>query len=272
VSETDTIQSISTPRTRTSLAADLRRLGVQSGQTLLVHSSLSSMGWVCGGPVAVIQALQDALAPDGTLVMPAHSGDWSDPGYWEHPPVPQDWWPVIRETMPAYDPRCTPTRGMGRIAELFRTWPAVLRSGHPVDSFAAHGKHATAVTATHPLEGSLGEASPLRRIYDLDGFVLLLGVGFDSNTCFHLAETRSGRHDDILQGAPILENGRRAWKTYRNVDYQVDGFVECGAALEASGAVTQGPVGSAVARLFPIRRGVDFAVRWFTEHRPPPAL
>lgn len=271
VSEARSIQGVPSPRTRTSLAGDLRRLGLLPGMTVLVHSSLSALGWVCGGAVAVIEALLDAVGEDGTLVMPAHSGDLSDPGYWEQPPVPQDWWHVIRETMPAYDPRRTPTRGMGRIAELFRTWPGVLRSKHPADSFSAQGKHAAAITADHPLEGSLGEASPLRRVYDLDGHVLLLGVGFDNNTSFHLAEERSGRFDYVLQGAPILENGRRVWKTYRNVDYQMDGFVECGATLEASGGVLQGPVGSAAARLFPIRRGVDFATRWFTEHRPLPA-
>jgi aminoglycoside 3-N-acetyltransferase len=269
VSETRSIEAAHAPRTRASLALDLSRLGLQPGMTVLVHSSLQSLGWVCGGAVAVIQALQDVLTNDGTLVMPAHSGDLSDPGYWEHPPVPQDWWPVIRDSMPAYDPARTPTRGMGRIAELFRTWPGVDRSPHPADSFAAWGKHALDVTAGHSLEYSLGEASPLQRVCDLDGQVLLLGVGFDSNTCFHLAEIRSGRFDLILQGSPVLEGGRRAWKTYRNVDYQTDDFVACGEALESAGLVRQGQVGSTATRRFSIRAAVEFATAWFIEHRQP---
>jgi len=271
MTEAEAIKAAPAPRTRLSLTADLRRLGVTPSMTLLVHSSLSSLGWVCGGPVAVIEALLDVLGPDGTLVMPAHSGDLSDPGYWQHPPVPQEWWATIRDTMPAFDPVRTPTRGMGHIAELFRTWPGVIRSNHPVDSFSALGQHAAIITSNHSLEDSLGADSPLQRIYDLDGHVLLLGVGFDSCTCLHLAEARSGRYDYIQQGAPILEDGRRMWKTYRNIDYQVDGFVECGAQLEADGAVQQGTVGSAASRRFPIRHAVDFATHWLTEHRAPPA-
>ena len=95
MSEESLIGATPTPRTRESLAHDLRELGVTAGMILEVHSSLSSLGWVCGGPVAVVQALLDVVTPTGTLVMPTHSGDYTDPTLWSNPPVPASWIPIL---------------------------------------------------------------------------------------------------------------------------------------------------------------------------------
>jgi aminoglycoside 3-N-acetyltransferase len=267
MSEAKSIESAPTPRTRDSLAADLRALGVQADLTLLVHSSLSSIGWVCGGPVAVIQALMDVITPSGTLVMPAHSGELSDPAQWQHPPVPETWWPIIRDTMPAFDPRLTPTRDMGRIAETFRGWPGVRRSNHPQDSFAAWGQQAEFVTASHTLDFGLGEGSPLARVYELDGFVLLLGVPYGNNTSFHLSEYRAPGAQPVTAGAPIIEHGQRVWKVFQDIDLEPDVFDELGTAFEAVAPVRRGPIGSAAARLFSQRAAVDFATHWITDRR-----
>src|SRR3954447_16315795 len=105
------VDASDTPRTRTSIAADLRALGVTQSCVLLVHSSLSSLGWVCGGPVAAAGALLDVLGPSGTLVVPTHTAGNSDPATWENPPIPQSWWPTVRQQMPAFDPRLTPSTG-----------------------------------------------------------------------------------------------------------------------------------------------------------------
>lgn len=104
-----------------TLAADFRKLGVTEGMTLLLHSSFKSLGqWVAGGPVAVILALEQVLGEEGTLVMPTHSSDLTDPAGWSNPPVPKEWWQSIREQMPAYDPDMTLLRGMGIIPDCFR--------------------------------------------------------------------------------------------------------------------------------------------------------
>ncbi|MFQ3562101.1 AAC(3) family N-acetyltransferase, partial [Streptomyces gramineus] len=116
--------------TRGTLVEDLRRLGVRTGETLLAHTSLRSLGRVNGGAVAVVESLLETLGPDGTLVVPTQTGDLSDPALWRDPPVPEHWWAEIRATMPAYDPRITPTRGVGVIPETVRTWPGALRSAH----------------------------------------------------------------------------------------------------------------------------------------------
>ena len=266
MTEEAAIQNAAAPRTRESLARDLNALGLGPGLTVIVHSSLSALGWVSGGPVTVVQALMDVITPEGTLVMPTHSGDYSDPSQWRNPPVPAEWWPIIRETMPAFDPAITPTRKMGCIVETFRTWPKVRRSSHPQTSFAAWGKHADFITARHSLDHSLGEQSPLARIYDLDGRVLLLGVPYGNNTSFHLGEYRAGTSPALVQGAPVMENGQRHWKEINDVAWDSDRFDELGADFERVHPINIGRVGSAESRLFSQRLAVDFAREWLKQH------
>ena len=263
------IANTDSPRTQESIAADLRKLGLVADDTVIVHSSLSSLGFVNGGGPAVVQALIDVITDSGTIVMPTHSSDYSDPAGWEAPPVPQNWVEPMREGLPPFDPTTTPTAYMGQIVEVFRGWPGTVRSRHPTTSFAAWGQDSAFVTAGHTYEEDAGNGSPVARVYDLDGKVLLLGVGYNRNTSFHLAEYRTSETPRCKRLLPVSEQGRSVWREFDDVDEMGNEWLlELGEAFESARDVTVGIVGSAEARLFSQRQAVDFAIGWLEEkHR-----
>jgi aminoglycoside 3-N-acetyltransferase len=270
MSEANVIKLTHTPATVQSLMDDFSSLGVTPGMVVLLHSSLSALGWVCGGPVAVILALENLLGPTGTLVMPTHSGDLSDPAKWMNPPVPEAWWETIRQTMPAYDPNLTPTRGMGVIPECFRNQPGVLRSTHPQYSFAASGMRAAEIVKDHPLDFGMGDPSPLAKIYALDGYVLLLGVGHENNTSLHLAEYRANYPGKrvIQEGAPVMVENRRVWQKLQDIDLDDSDFQAIGLSFsKVTGRVQHSHIACAKAQLFPQRALVDYAVAWMEKNR-----
>jgi aminoglycoside 3-N-acetyltransferase len=277
----DIVNRTTRPATVESLATELGRLGVRPGETLLVHSSLSALGWVCGGAEAVLEALCRAVGRRGTLVMPTQTCDNTNPALWCNPPVPEDWWQLIAAATPAYDPARSPSRGMGQVPELFRTWPGVRRSGHPQHSFAARGRLARHITARHPLDASLGEASPLGALYRADARILLLGAPWDSCTALHLAEYRSdwpGRAwaDEFAAVRP--RGGGRRWVRFRLLQTDTGDFARLGTDFEAAcagghldggdrPAMVRGTVALAECRLIGMRPLVDFAVDWLAAHR-----
>ncbi|GAA0535441.1 AAC(3) family N-acetyltransferase [Paractinoplanes ferrugineus] len=259
-------------RTRELLAKEFAQLGVRAGDVVLVHSSMRSIGWVCGGATAVVQALLDAVGPSGTLVVPAQTPENRDPSRWSHPTVPPEWWDAIRQHLPPFEPALTPSQTMGSVAERVRTWPGSARSEHPLTSFAAVGRQAGALMAEHRLTSLLGDHTPLAALEDVGAKILLVGVGFDKCTAFHLAESRLPNLRVVEMTAPVRTRNGREWVSYKTPGLDDHDFGDLGAAYEAvgdrDGSLCRGMVGAALSRLFPIREAVRFAESWLAPRRP----
>jgi aminoglycoside 3-N-acetyltransferase len=225
------------PLSKQHLIEQLLDLGVQAGGVLLVHTSFRAVRPVDGGPEGLIDALREALGPDGTLVMLAMSDDD------DHP----------------FDPKTTPCGGMGIVADTFWRLPGVLRSDSP-HAFASAGPHAARITAPHPIDVPHGLDSPVGRIWDLDGQVLLLGAGHDSNTTIHLAENLAGVRYHRQKHLTVLENGQPTRFDYAEIDHCTERFELIEGWLDEKGQQRTGTVGHATARLVRSRDIVEAAI------------
>jgi aminoglycoside 3-N-acetyltransferase len=257
---------------RESLARDLRSLGVIPGQTLLVHASLRRIGWVSGGAGAVVAALRQVLGQEATLVVPASTADNSDTSrlYQARTTgMTSDEIGRYRDAMPPFTLE-RPSIGTGRIAECVRTAPGAVRSEHPQTSFAALGPQAGMLMSGHQFDCHLGESSPLGRLYKAGAWVLLMGVGYEACTCFHLAEYRYVPFPPRqVYGCVVAEQGQRRWRSYEDVVLDDRDFAALGAAFDQTGHVIRGHVGQAQCLLAPIAAAVDFATEWLRQHRTP---
>jgi aminoglycoside 3-N-acetyltransferase len=218
------------------LASQLRELGVRDGGVLLVHTSFKAVGPVAGGPLGLIAALRTALGPHGTLVMP-----------------------TMTSGEDVFDPRTTPTVEMGITAETFWRQPGVTRSTHPGGSFAAEGPQAEFICKPQPLSPAHGAASPVGRVHELGGQVLLLGVTHSEDTTLHLAEDLA--HVPYSVSHPtVVAPGRT--ELIAETDHCCRGFRKIDAWLGS--LQREGKIGNADARLVDSRELVNVAVQHLT--------
>lgn len=210
----------------THLVQQLWDLGVEPGGVLLVHCAFSKIKPIEGGPVGLIRALQAALGPDGTLVMPSMTSDD------DHP----------------FDPLSTSCIELGIVADTFWRLPGVLRSDSP-HAFAAQGPQAARVTAPHPVDIPHGLDSPVGRVYELDGQVLLIGVGHDANTTIHLGEFLGGVRYRREKFSLVRQGEQVVRVNYGEIDHCCQNFRMVDGWLDEENLQQKGTIGHARARL-----------------------
>ena len=224
-----------------TIEQQLRSLGVQPGQTLQVHTAFSKVGTVESGPAGLIKALRATLGNLGTLVMPSMTDDDDSP----------------------FDIQATPCLGMGVTADTFWRLPDVLRSDSP-HAFAASGPLAGRITASHPLTLPHGPDSPVGRVHALEGQVLLLGVGHESNTTVHLGEYLARVRYRRRKYVTVLQDGLPRRLEYDEIDHCCEKFNLLDSWLSKKKLQRRGVVGHAEARLIAAKAIVKVVVEQLT--------
>jgi aminoglycoside 3-N-acetyltransferase len=254
--------------THSQLVDELKTLGVAVGQIVMVHAAVRAIGKIMGGPNVIVEALLETLTPAGALMM--YVG-WEDiPDFVSNLPLAlqQDYY----AEHPPFDPRIArAVRDHGILAEIVRGWPGAQRSLNPEASVAAIGARAEWITRDHPLNYGYGAGSPLEKLVEAQGQVLMLGAPLDTLTLLHYAENRAQmRHKRIIHySCPILREGERVWVEIEDYDTgEPHGdytFDEIARAYLALGKGRQGTIGNAPSSLFDAADLCAFAINWLED-------
>lgn len=257
--------------THSQLVRQMAELGLVTDDVVMVHSSMRAVGPVLGGPDVVIQALLTVVGDTGTVMM------YVD---WEHglqhltrhdaaDALDRNLW----EELPPFDPRTSRARReYGILPQFLRTWPGAIRSGNPGASVAAIGHKAEWLCRDHPLQYGYGPGSPLAKLVEAEGKVLLLGSPLGDVTLLHYAEhiARIPNKRVIRYREPILVNGAKEWveiEEYDTSEAVVDGapedyFTDIVRGFLSAGKGRSGIVGQAEAQLLDAAALVEHAVEW----------
>lgn len=267
------------PITKSRLTADLKKLGVKHSDTIMMHASVKAIGWIVGGPDVVINAMLDILSKEGTLMMYVA---WEEDSPYNLANLPKEWQEAYLKECPPFHPATSrANRGWSILTEYLRTWPGAYRSGNPEASCVAVGARAKWLTENHPLRYGYGPGSPLAKLCEANGKVLLLGAPFDTITLLHYAENLAKVPDKriVRYKMPVLREGKRVW-------VEIEEFDTCGNVLPDAeeyfriipceflsfGKGISGKVGNAQSYLFDANELVNFAVQWLERKYGKPPL
>ena len=242
------------PLTRRDISEALRALGLTQGAVVFMHSSLSSIGEVDGGADTVVDAVLDALGPEGTLAVPTFCS-------------------INRRRKRTYDPDTTPSE-VGQITNALRSRPEAFRSPHIWQSMSAIGRRAEEMMSVHRPVAWAADG-PFWRLYEWDAYIMLLGVPYFRSTFWHLIEqwVQPG-YGKWRESTGRIRNPDGSETPLKEITFgprsgHAHDFNKLGSRMEARGLVRVGAVGNAMVRLYRARDAFDTGV---AEYRKDPTL
>ncbi|MBP2058310.1 aminoglycoside 3-N-acetyltransferase [Lactobacillus colini] len=239
---------------------------LSSTDSCIVHTALSSFGYLIGGEKTIVDTLKSVLK-DGTIMMIAQTADLSDPVEWMYPPMIESLQEKAFNSMPPYD-KSTPIHYIGVTPEYFRTSRDVYRNNHPLYSVCVWGKDAREICRDRSYDMPYGSKGTLQDMYDRDAKIVMLGTDYESCTALHLAESTIGR-ETIYERAPVkMDDGTTQIIKFVNVDLdKYDDINEFGNYFESkfTNEVKKIEIPNGTITIVPMRKLVDEAREYWKE-------
>lgn len=249
--------------TKEDIKVQLSNIGVQRGMLLMIDSDFASLGYISGGAQTLVDALMETVGYDGTIVMPSFTLDNLDPACAGAKRILRESWDIVRENTLPFNRRLTPPSCDNPLVHQFLRNEGVLRSYHPIYSFAAWGKYAKIICDKHPLHFGLSKDSPLGKLSELNGFVLLAGCGYEACTMFQLARYSGDQLPIKILSSPIEQNNQMVWKDMLDLELDQSGFDVIGEVMEERKIVKNMYINAARCRFFSAREAVNIATAYF---------
>lgn len=209
---------------RSSLRHDFLNLGLAPGDDVMIHASIKSVGAIAGGADQILYAIEDAISPNGTIMMyvGCETG-FDEVGRGRFSPQEEA---EVLEKMPAFDYKTARScRDFGVLAEIFRTQSGTQTSNQVGSRMAARGANADFLLSNHPHNYSYGAGSPLEKLMNLNGKILLLGSDHDAVTFLHYVEHVIDIPNKKIARykVPLLIDGKRQWVDMEEYNTAGDG-------------------------------------------------
>lgn len=263
--ERTTSHEMSFVTTKDDICDLLAGMGITKSMVVLVQANTNALGYVVGGVQTIVNALMETVGYDGTIIMPTFSPQLADPSCLKQG-VKREQWDVVRQYAQPFDRKLTTPYESDPLIHQFLKNEGVVRSYHPLYSFAAWGKYAKVICDKHPLHFGLNQDSPLGRVVEFNGFVVMLGMDYKDCVMFRLAHYQNEKMPIRIVSAPIQINKKRIWKDMLDIDGPMTCFDEVGEAMEDRSIVKSCCIGGGICRFFSAREAKNLASAYFHIH------
>lgn len=247
--------------TKEMICQQLEILGIQKGMVLYIQTDLRKLGEFAGGAQTLLNALMDSVGFEGTLVIPTFTMSLVDPACRKKRIARQYWQQARQDALPYHRKLSAPDCNDAFTLQFLRN-EGVVRSYHPIYSFAAWGKYAKLICDKHPLHFGLGEDSPLGKLLEFNGHVVLLGELYHKCMLFKLASYKEERQPIRIITAPIENNQSMIWKDMLELSFKDELDVAIGDYITSHGLVNTSYIGNGKCYMFNARE----SIKWILLH------